>query len=271
MRQLLTHRGGYPRTGSPSIDLYHRFTTRNTLIRALFDVVPGDVPELDCAAYTDFDFMILGILIERVSGLSLATFAERYIFGPLDMRNTMFCPSIQMRQTIAPTEFNEIRGGLVWGDVHDEHAWRMDGVAGHAGLFSNVVDLAQFCDALLDGWISPGLLPIADELWRALDTESTRDSDLAPFSLGWMLNAPFMGTLSSVPFAPTLGHTGFTGTSIVVNRTFCTAVVLLTNRVYPHRDRRLPGGDTSKMGIRRARIDLCDAVVRELSSSRPIR
>lgn len=262
VRHLLTHTAGYPRTGDPTNDLHRSCHTRESVIRRLLEIVPsicGVADESSCA-YTDFDYLLLGLLVERIAGVTLDTYAEETIFSPLGMRSTTYHPMGRDRNQIAPTEVSELRGGLVWGEVHDEHAWRMGGVSGNAGLFSSTTDVGTFCDALLNGWSAPGLPPVAPKFLRALDKQISHDRSLAAFGLGWMVNAPFMGSLGDLSDGPSFGHTGFTGTSIVLNRRLHLAVVLLTNRVHPTRD-------LSREAIREYRKLLHDMIAREISSA----
>src|SRR6266536_941794 len=180
-----------------------------------------------------FGFIQLGEIIHILSSLELDKYTQRYLFEPLGMENTMFNPPETIWDQIAPTEYVEWRGGLLHGRVHDENAWTMGGVAGHAGLFSTIGDLAKFCMMLLGfgKYAGKRVLRIRSII-EMTSPQGTYSNE--PFGFGWMINRPyFMGQLSN---DKTLGHTGFTGTSIVISPQQGLATVLLFNRVCPTRN-----------------------------------
>lgn len=205
------------------------------------------------SVYTDLGVMMLGDILERVSGVDLNTFVKTRVFEPLKMRDTGYRPPESMRPRIAPTEIdNDWRKRLVWGEVHDENAFGLGGVAPHAGLFGTAPDLARFATMLLRGgvfehrrYISPATLNLFET--RAGIPDSSR-------ALGWDTTSEnsSAGTLMS---KRAFGHTGFTGTSMWMDPETGVFVIILTNRVHPTRDNNL---------IREARPAIADAVMRGL-------
>jgi beta-N-acetylhexosaminidase len=203
--------------------------------------------------YSDLDFMLLGEIVRQVTGESLDRFARREIFEPLGMADSLFRPSRRLRPRIAPTENDTTwRKRQVWGEVHDQNACAMGGIAGHAGLFSTAGDLAVFCQMLLNG----GIYAHRRLLTRATIGRFTARQSIAAASraLGW--DVPAAGSSSGQFFSPkSFGHTGFTGTSIWIDPEKRLFVVLLTNRVHPAAE---------NIQIRKLRPALHDAVVRAL-------
>jgi CubicO group peptidase (beta-lactamase class C family) len=178
--------------------------------------------------------MLLGEIVQRVTGRPLDELARDRIFNPLGMTRSMFRPPAALIPQVAPTE-NDLawRKRQIHGEVHDENAFAMGGVAGQAGMFTSAPDLAAFCQMLLDG----GIYAHRRMLSRATIAQFTAPSSLAPDArtLGWML--PTADSASGHYFTHgTFGHLGFTGTSIWIDPTRDLFVVLLTNRVYPTRD-----------------------------------
>lgn len=180
------------------------------------------------AAYTNVNTFLLGEVVSLLTGNSLDRAIDALVCAPLGLASVLFCPPAALRMQIPPTEADDVwRGGLVWGSVHDESAHALGGIAGHAGLFGTLADLHRFAC----GWL-PGADFLPEELrQRALSNQTPQLSTAA--GLGWMLDrANFMGG------APggTVGHTGFTGTALVLEPASQTIVVLLSNRTYPRRD-----------------------------------
>ncbi|MGE0640456.1 MAG: glycoside hydrolase family 3 N-terminal domain-containing protein [Thermoanaerobaculia bacterium] len=210
--------------------------------------------------YSDLGILLLGEIVERVSGRTLDALAGERIFAPLGMTRTGYRPAASLVPEIAPTEIVAERGGLVHGVVHDENAAGLDGVAPHAGLFSTAPDLARFAQMLL--W--HGVYDHHRFVKRATLDEFTRPANLPEGSsrgLGWDTKSP-TGSSAGILFSPdSFGHTGFTGTSIWIDPTRDLFVVLLTNRVHPTRDNHL---------IREARPAIHDAVVRALVDAPPV-
>ena len=186
--------------------------------------------------YSDIGFILLGAIIESLTGRGLDELAKDRIFAPLGMTNTMFRPPKSLRARIAPTErFSACKQGarkqFVLGEVHDENAWAMGGLAGHAGMFSTGPDLAVFCQMLLNG----GIYAHERILRRKTVAEFTSPNPQAANTrtLGW--NVPTERSSSGQYFSKqSIGHTGFTGTSIWIDPTKELFVVLLTNAARVH-------------------------------------
>jgi CubicO group peptidase (beta-lactamase class C family) len=222
VRMLLTHRGGL----EAFAPLYKTFRGREQYLQQIntrpLVYVPGSK-----AIYSDWEMMLMQFVIERITGTTLDKFVAERVFGPLGMSRTGFNPDSSLRSQIAPTEFDSTRGGVVRGFVHDENAWALGGVSGHAGLFSTAPDLAVFAQMLLNGGSYKGvriLKPSTVARWTARqDPGSSR-------ALGW--DTPSDRSSSGHYFsARSFGHTGFTGTSIWIDPERSLFVVLLTNRV----------------------------------------
>ena len=245
VRMLITHRGGL----EAFAPLWHTLKGREQYLDAINSrpliYAPGTK-----SVYSDWDFVLMGLIVERITGQPLDAFTAQHIFGPLGMTETGFRPDTAGRRHIAPTEVDSARG-LVWGSVHDENADALGGVAGHAGLFSTAYDLSIFARMLLNGG-SVGtvriLAPTTIARWTAAqDAGSSR-------ALGWDTPAPHSS--AGRFFSPrSYGHTGFTGTSIWTDPERGVWVVLLTNRVYPTRN-------NTKLGpLRRAVSDAVEQAV----------
>jgi len=186
--------------------------------------------------YSDLGYILVGAAIEKVTGERLDVLASTWLFTPLGMSDTMFNPRPELAHRIAATEHDPNRGGVLVGTVHDENAWAMDGVAGHAGLFSTAKDVAIYAQMLLNGGVYGEqrlLSPRSVEVMTSPHAEGLNERR----GLGWMLQGS--GTLSAGDLLSerAFGHTGFTGTSLWVDPEYALIVVLLTNRVHPSRDR----------------------------------
>ena len=185
------------------------------------------------AEYSDLGFILLGEIIQRLTGKTLDELAKAQIFQPLGMNNSLFSPPKNLRDEIAPTENDgAYRKRLIRGEVHDENAWAMGGVAGHAGLFSTAPDIATFAQMLLNG----GIYAHQRLLDRStIETFTTRQTiGASARALGW--DVPTEPSSSGQYFSPaSYGHTGFTGTSLWIDPQRELFVILLTNRVNPTR------------------------------------
>lgn len=203
--------------------------------------------------YSDLGFILLGEIIERLTGEPLDTFAAKEIFAPLGMAHSMFNPPRPLRPDIAPTEMDSsYRDRLVWGEVDDENAWAMGGVAGNAGLFSTAGDVAVFAQMILNGGMY-GHKRLVDRATIEEFTAPQKIGDSAR-TLGW--DVPSDPSSSGRYFSPrSFGHTGFTGTSLWVDPQRKLFIILLTNRVNPTR---------ANEKIRAVRPALHDAVIEAL-------
>ena len=227
VRMIVTHRGGL----EAFAPLYKTFKGRDQYL-AQINARPLMSPPGTETVYSDWDMILQQLIIEKITGQSLDRYVDEHVFKPLGMASTMFTPDASLFRRIAPTEIDTARGGLVHGKVHDENAWAMGGVAGHAGLFSTARDLSIFAQMLLNGGSYNGVRIVKPETLARWTAPQSRGSSRA---LGW--DTPSKGSSSGDYFSPrSFGHTGFTGTSIWIDPERGLYVILLTNRVDPTRD-----------------------------------
>jgi CubicO group peptidase (beta-lactamase class C family) len=189
--------------------------------------------------YSDLGAILLGEIVQRVTGERLDRYTATHLFGPLGMTETMYLPAMALRTRIAPTERDPWRGRLLLGEVHDENASRLDGVSAHAGLFSSARDLARFARM----YLNHGRLNGVTVLDSATIEQFTKvqDRTLSTRGLGWeTANGSNSGGQRLSPRG--FGHTGFTGTSIWIDPGRDLFVILLTNRVNPTRENRKISG-----------------------------
>ena len=229
LRQLLTHTSGLP----ADVDLTRRWSGRETALRLVAESSPL-APAGARYLYSDINFIALGEVVHRVSGLPLDAYCARYIFHPLGMMETSFMPPRAWQERIAPTELRH--GEPLRGEVHDPTAYRMGGIAGHAGLFSTADDLARFAQALLRDAAIGGRAPMRRLLLPETIALMTRPNWVAPNAargLGWDLAAPFVADRDSLSPYGAFGHTGYTGTSLWIDPSTNRFIIILSNRVYP--------------------------------------
>ena len=244
VRHLLTHRAGLP----AGRELWRIAKTpaeaRAAVLASPIQCTPGS-----CYEYSDLGADLLGFVAEAASGQTLDVFLERSVFAKLGMTDTHFRPDAMSSVRIAPTEIAPPRGYPLRGEVHDENAYALGGVAGHAGLFSTADDLSVFAQMMLDGGVYNGVRIVSDSA-VALFTKRAAGHR----ALGWDTCDGGAGCgqyMSERAF----GHTGFTGTSLWIDPDRQMFVILLTNRVHAARARR-----PSKV-IADVRNDLADAAV----------
>ena len=275
-RMLLAHSSGLPAYEK----LFLKQHSRDDLLRAAFTTSLSTDPGTH-AEYSDIGFIVLGAALERIAGETLAVFCQREIFGPLGMINTTFNPPTDSRSKIPPTaderaedecgagaparaepEVKSLPGAsettrstfrkkIIQGEVQDENACILGGVAGHAGLFSTAEDLARFAHTMLHGG-RPILRPETIALF-------TRRESVPPGTsraLGW--DTPSAPSQSGKHFGPSsYGHLGYTGTSLWIDPDRQLSITLLTNRTWP---------DCANQTIKQVRPRFHDAVVEALSS-----
>lgn len=222
VRNLLTHFSGL----REDFDLDPPWQGRDAGLRLAFNEKPVYSPG-SRFLYSDTNFITLGALVERVTGATLEEYCARKIFSPLRMAHTRFLPPAAWRPKIAPTEYDE-QGKMLRGVVHDPRARRMGGVAGHAGLFSTADDLSRFARALLQG--SPTL---AGEMVEKMTTPQQPPTAQVLRGFGWDIDSPFSSNRGDLLPVGSFGHTGFTGTSMWIDSTTQTYIILLTNSVHP--------------------------------------
>ena len=255
IRHLLTHSSGLP-AWRP---LYRETETRAAAL-ALVDTTPLDAPPGERFVYSDLGAMVLMQVVDTLAGEPLDRFLESNVFGPLGMTATRFVPPPSWRDKIAPTEHDTtFRRRLLRGEVHDANAARLEGVSGHAGLFSNALDLSRFAAMLLSGGAWDDLQLVRSETVA----EFTERQNMPPGSsraLGW--DTPSeprdAGSSAGTKLSPgSFGHTGFTGTSIWMDPDRDLFIILLTNRV------NMPTATTT---IRRVRPRVADLVIDALTA-----
>jgi serine-type D-Ala-D-Ala carboxypeptidase len=250
IRHLLTHSSGLP-AWRP---LYKEAATADTALAIVFatplDTVPGAR-----MVYSDLGAILLGKIVERVSGEPLDAYVARHVTGPLGMTSTMYRPDASLRQRVAPTEFDPWRQRHVRGEVHDENAYMLGGVAGHAGLFSTAADLTRFARMLLGG----GILDSVRILRPATIAQFTvvQHPGLSHRALGWETPTG-QNSAGHRMSARAFGHTGFTGTSLWIDPERGVFVLLLSNRVNPSRQ-------NTRIGL--VRVALADAAMAALDGA----
>ena len=227
VRHLLTHRSGLP----AGRDLW-RLTHDPEQAKRLVLETPLECKPGQCFIYSDLGADVLGILAETVAGEPLDTFLQRTVFGPLGMNDTEYRPADSLRYRVAPTEVAPPRGYPLRGEVHDENAYALGGVAGHAGLFSTAADLSIFAQMMLNGGVYDGVRIVGDST-VALFTRRTAGAR----ALGWD-TADGDGGSGNYLTSRAYGHLGYTGTSIWIDPDREMFVILLTNRVHAARARR---------------------------------
>ena len=250
IRHLLTHSSGLP-SWRP---LYKEATTADTAIAIVYatplDTVPGAR-----MAYSDLGAILLGKVVERVSGEALDAYLARHVFGPLGMTSTMYRPDRSQHARVAPTEFDPWRQRQIRGEVHDENAFMLGGVSGHAGLFSTAADLTRFARMLLAGGTLDGVRAVRAS--TIAQFTAIQDPGLSNRALGWETPSG-QNSAGRLMSARAFGHTGFTGTSLWINPEHGVFVLLLTNRVNPSRQ-------NTRIGL--VRIALADAVIAALAAA----
>lgn len=241
-RMLLAHSSGLP-AWAP---LYKKAKNRANLLQAAAEV-PFAADPGSRAEYSDIGFILLGEALEQLSGSPMDSFCELDVFKRLEMDSSCFKPQKKLKGQIVPTSNGqEIRNRVIQGEVHDENAFTMGGVAGHAGVFSTAGDLAKFAHCMLRGG-APVFKPETVELFTRRQ-ESPAGTSRA---LGW--DTPSKPSQSGQYFYPgSYGHLGYTGTSLWLDPERELSVTLLTNRTWP---------DSKNQAIKELRPRLHDAVI----------
>lgn len=228
VRHLLTHTSGLP-AGLPATPAWQGLAHALELACSR---TPTDVPGT-AFRYSDVNFILLGELVRRMSGMPLDRFAQERIFTPLGMRDSRFVPLAAFDAArIAPTQ--RLAGaGLLQGEVHDPTARRMAGVAGSAGLFTTVHDLARFARMLLAGGELGGVRVLSRDSVRLMTTAQTPPAIAAQRGMGMDIDSPFARPRGKLFPVGSYGHTGFTGCILWIDPASGAFYVLLSNRVYP--------------------------------------
>jgi CubicO group peptidase (beta-lactamase class C family) len=251
IRQLLTHTSGLPAWRPLHLETESREEAVDSVLAATLENEPGTN-----YTYSDFGAITLGLVVEHVSGVGLDELVVERIFRPLGMTWTRYLPPRAWRERITPTEDDPWRGHVVRGEVHDENAARLGGVAGHAGLFSTAPDLARFAQWILTTYHasvdSSDMVPIDPTTVRFFVTRQPGPEG-STRALGWDTPSADGSSAGTLLSRRSFGHTGFTGTSIWIDPERDLFIILLTNRVHPTRE-------NSAMGWVRPQV--ADAVVR---------
>ncbi|MDR3688339.1 MAG: DUF1343 domain-containing protein [Fimbriimonas sp.] len=227
LRNLMTHFSGL----RPDVPLKPDWSGYDTGIH-LACTDPPMAPPNTRHVYSDINFELLGELVHRTSGQTLAAFAREHIFLPLGMKDSMYQPPVSLVPRIAPTEADPKTGQILRGVVHDPTARNMGGIAGHAGLFSTGDDLARFCQMMLNkGVLGPTRLFSPLTVQKFTDPQTPIDQPVLR-GLGWDIDSPYSGNRGELFPIGSYGHTGFTGTSIWIDPSSKTYVILLTNAVH---------------------------------------
>jgi uncharacterized protein YbbC (DUF1343 family)/CubicO group peptidase (beta-lactamase class C family) len=261
VQQLLTHVSGY----RPDFDLGEKWTGRDGMLQALYKEKLRN-PAGTRFVYSDIGFIVLGEIVERISGLNVAYFSHQESFGNIRMKEATFFSELNKERLfftgfandlnpyliakgIAPTENikgqNSYLGAKFEGDektgnqmlrgqVHDPTAFRMGGVAGHAGLFSTADDLARYCQMMLNGGTLDGKRIMSPATVAQMTEPYVVSEDGATRGLGWDMNTSFSANRGDLFPLGSFGHTGFTGTSVWIDRVSQTFVVFMSNRVHPN-------------------------------------
>ncbi|MCY9661671.1 serine hydrolase [Paenibacillus chondroitinus] len=229
LRQLLLHTSGIP----GQQPLYQTSPTKKELLAAVRNLPLRYAPDTD-VEYSSQGFMILGEIIEAIAGDSLDAVLKQLVLEPIGMSQTLFNPGAHLHPRIAATEYCEWRSTTVIGEVHDENAVVMGGIAGHAGLFSTAGDMSKLCQAMLRlGETAEGRF-LQPETVRVMTNNQTSSLKLAR-GLGWQAKDRHDSPAGDLFSMSSYGHTGFTGTSIWMDPEDDVFAVLLTNRVHPTR------------------------------------
>ena len=257
VKALLTHTSGM----QPFRALWREQPDPASRIRAVLTSTLSRPPGT-AYLYSDFNLITLGVLVERLRGSTLDQLVQERITGPLAMADTGYNPDPSVVGRTAATEFQtDPPRGMVRGWVHDENAWSLGGVAGHAGVFSTAADLAILCQTILNGGTYNGARILKPETVTQMITNHNTAYPGNDHGLGFEINQKwYMGGLAG---PRTVGHTGFTGTSLVIDFQSRSFAILLTNRVHPDRAWTSPPGGPNMINV--PRVDVANAVAQALA------
>ncbi len=250
LRHLLAHTSGLP----GYVELFRNAHSPDEMLRACLQL-PLEAAPGARAEYSDIGFILLGKAIEVLTRKPLSSWIQDEIFAPLELKATCFNPPARLHASIPPTEEDTtVRQRRIQGEVQDENAWRLRGVAGHAGLFSNVPDLLRFVQEILAAQIRLGKLFTRETLNQFGERQGPEGSSRA---LGW--DTPSQDSSSGNHFSQqSIGHLGYSGCSLWIDLDASVAIVLLTNRTWP---------DRQAQGIRAVRPAFHDAVREAISDA----
>ncbi|MEZ4413669.1 MAG: serine hydrolase domain-containing protein [Gemmatimonadales bacterium] len=247
IRLLLAHASGLPPWRPLYLLGYSRPAVLAVADSTVLDTIPGAR-----FAYSDIGAILLTQAIETAYGERIDSLLSRRLFTPLAMGSTRYNPPATWLPRVAPTEFDSLRNRIVRGQVHDENAWRMDGVSGHAGIFSDAEDLLTFGEWWLARYHGApavaGQPTVSDSILRSFTVRQELPAG-SPRALGWETPTP-ENTGSGFLSAGSVGHTGFTGTSIWMDPVRNVVIVVLSNRVHPTRANQRFAGVRGGVGDR---------------------
>jgi uncharacterized protein YbbC (DUF1343 family)/CubicO group peptidase (beta-lactamase class C family) len=223
VKHLLTHTSGL----CPGIPKEPAWSGYDTGIRLAVELEPEGPPDR-FFRYSDINFILLGEIVRRVSGVKLDEFAAKHVFGPLKMDSTRFLPPDDWKPRIAPTEKDE-NGVMLRGVVHDPTSRKMGGVTGHAGLFTTAGDMAKYARMILNN----GANVLKPETVKLMTTPQTIATVFERRGLGWDIDSAFSRPRGKTFPIGSFGHTGFTGTSLWIEPQTKTFIVFMSSRLHP--------------------------------------
>lgn len=231
---LLTHSSGF----QPIVELWTKEFSYQEKIKYILNLnLENKIGEV--VNYSDPNFILLGELVQRVSGKNLNDFSQEFLFEPLEMRKTTYNPLVNLdgiqKNDIAAAEYCSWRERMIIGEVHDENAYSLGGISGHAGLFSTLDDLLNFVQMLLNKGKFNNKRIFSSRTIEMMSQNWTKDLNQNR-GLGWDLSNNFRSSAGVLLSDQAYGHTGFTGTSIWIAPELKIAIILLTNRVHPSRE-----------------------------------
>jgi CubicO group peptidase (beta-lactamase class C family) len=248
IRELLTHYSGLP----PDLPLDHPWEGKAEAYRLAFATAPIDPPG-EKFRYSDINYVVLGALVEKLSGQTLDEYTQRFIMVPQGLRHTRFLPPESWIPHIAPTQYEHGASAygvpglptgpgdvMLRGVVHDPTSRRMGGVAGHAGLFSTGDDIAVYAQNLLDRLAGrPSKFPLSRGVLEKMVAPEQPSGGKAVRGFGWDIDSPYSSNRGTILPVGSFGHTGFTGTSLWIDPSSGTYVIVLTNSVHPNGPKRI--------------------------------
>lgn len=229
IRNLLLHNSGLPAFKK----YYDIYSTADEVINDIMNL-SLDNPPGEKYIYSDLGMIVLQKVMEKITSKTMDIFLSENLFVPLNMKSTMYNPPQKLKNKCVPTELDNFwRMRLLQGEVHDERAFMLNGVAGHAGLFSTAEDLSKFVMMLLNNGKYKNQQIISSQI---IDEWTTRQSNQSDRGLGWDTKSPQNSSSGNYFSLNSFGHTGYTGTSIWVDKETKLFVILLSNRVHPTRN-----------------------------------
>ncbi|HVW76246.1 MAG TPA: exo-beta-N-acetylmuramidase NamZ domain-containing protein [Alloacidobacterium sp.] len=227
IRQLLTHYSGLP----PDLSLEEPWEGKAEAFRRAFAIAPA-TPAGVRFVYSDINFIVLGALVEKLSGMTEDAYVQRNLIAPLGLKHTRYVPPAAWLDRIAPTQYEH--GVMLRGVVHDPTTRRMGGVAGHAGLFSTADDISVYAQNLLDRLAGrPSRFPLSRAVLMKMVTPEQPATGTALRGFGWDIESPYSSNRGEIFPVGSFGHTGFTGTSLWIDPASDSYVIVLANAVHP--------------------------------------